>query len=146
MSTTKLTSAIDRPLVLCCAHGRTGEGGRFDAVLLDVARRADQAAAAPLRAEAIGRATCECLLVDAGAILVHGSYLGGGVGQDEEDGDRRPGEDDGTRFLAPRGGSHVLAVCAVTVGRSYLLPQRTGRTLMAPPAADVASAATRVAP
>ena len=99
MSITELTSAIDRPLVLCGAHGRTGEGGWFDAVLLDVARRADQAAAAPLRAEGIGRATCECLLVDAGAILVHGSYLGGGVGQDEEDGDRRPGEDDGGEDL-----------------------------------------------
>ena len=81
MSITKLTSAIDRPLVLRGAHGRTGEGGRIDAVLLNVARRADQAAAAPLGAEGIGRTACECLLADAGAILVHGSHLGGrGVG------------------------------------------------------------------
>lgn len=51
--TANLTATIDRPLVLRGAHGSRGEVGRFDAVLLDVALRADQAAAALLRAEGI---------------------------------------------------------------------------------------------
>ena len=99
-SITDLTTTVDRPFILRGAHGRRGEVGWFDAVLLDVALCADESATALLRAEGVGGTACDGLLADAGTVLILSSNLGGrGVRKDEEDGDRRPGEDDGGEDL-----------------------------------------------
>ena len=69
-------------------------------MLLDVARRANEPATALLRAEGVGGTACDGLLADAGTVLVLSPNLGGrGIGKEEEDGDRRPGEDDGGEDL-----------------------------------------------
>ena len=93
---TELTTAVDRPFILRCAHGRGRKIRWFDAVLLDVARRAEESATALLRAEGVGGTACDGLLADTGTVLILIAHLSGrGVGKDEEGGDRRPREDDG---------------------------------------------------
>lgn len=93
-------TTVDGPFILRCAHGRRRKIGWFDAVLLDVALRANESATTLLRAEGVGGTACDGLLADAGTVLVLSPNLGGrGVGKDEEDGDRRPGEDDGGEDL-----------------------------------------------